>query len=247
MRAARLIATLLLSVVAIGASPPPHPIGVTIEVGRTSFDLLDSVAIAVVAHNAATSVQPLTFLGPQEDVVEVLAPGNAVIWSSKPPPPNGITYPGHLRAFTTGPTTVIVRDWNELTAGGWSPLPGKYTIRASLNAQGNPSAPPVTVSFAAPLPPSALGALKPAQIVTIGGSLDATRGTIADAVSSAKLSRRILTAPAGVPVVVRGYATDLRDGTRTFTVTRWAPLGPPQLSTPSPTSSPSGKSELKSR
>jgi hypothetical protein len=63
------------------------------------------------------------------------------------------------------------------------------------------------------------------QVVTIAGTLDPTRGIISDERGSATLARRIVNAQPGIPIVVRGHAIDHPDGTRTFAVSRWAPLG----------------------
>jgi hypothetical protein len=66
----------------------------------------------------------------------------------------------------------------------------------------------------------------------MAGRLDTTRTILTDSSGSVVLTRGIL-APAGAPIVVRGYATDHPDGSRTFTFQRWASLGGP-LPTPMP-------------
>jgi hypothetical protein len=228
MRVATFLVSLGLLVAALGATPAPQPLTVSVTLGRDSFDLLDSVAIGVVVHNPTSSVASLRFLGPQEDVVDVLDANGTVLWSSKPPPPpHGVTFVPHRRAFNPGTTTIVVRDWSEMTAGLWSPLPGKYKIRATLLVDGKAPSATVALRFAAPLPPSSLPALHAGVEVTLTGRLDPTRGILGDAGGSATLTRRLLGAQPATPIVVRGYATDQRDGSRTFTVTRWAPLGPP--------------------
>ncbi len=224
---------LLLAALALfaGAAPAKPAVSLALHVERTSLDLLDSVAIAVVARNPGAGAVTLQFPAPQEEVVEVLDRAGAVIWSSAAsPPPRGVTFPPHSRGFVPGPTPVVIAAWNALTSGGWSPLPGHYTVRARLLNEGAQPEASAEIAFAAPLPPSALPALHAGEAVTLSGKLDPTKGLLAEGSAVAPLSVRINAAPAGVPIVVRGYPVDGRDGSRTFTPTRWAPLGPPPAS-----------------
>lgn len=218
----------LLAIGPAAASPAAPPLGLSVQVGRTTLDLLDSLDIAVVVHNPGTTLQMLRFPRPVEYEIDVQPQnGGPAVWTSLPasPPPN-VTYPVHERSFGPGPTTLVVNDWNQLASGGWSPPAGTYLIRAKLLAQGVAPTSATRVTFTSPLPPSALPALKPGQEVTLAGQLDAVRGILSDPSGSARLSRRLLAAPAGVPVVIRGYAVDAIGG-RTFTFERWARLGPP--------------------
>jgi len=221
------LAAFFICVTCAGAAQPAH-LTISLQIGRTSLDLLDSVSVAVVAHNPGDAILTTKFESPQEDLIEIADRTGSVIWSSAaPPPPRGVAFPPHLRVFVPGTTTVIVRDWNELASAGWSPVAGTYTVRARLLSEKAQPAASATIVLAAPLPPAALPALHAAQVVTLAGTLDAARLVLTGPSGHAPLSRRLIAAPAGVPIVVRGYPTDQRDGTRTFTVTRWAPLGAP--------------------
>jgi hypothetical protein len=227
MSIARIVVSLLVMATNAGAAAAPQTIGLTVSTQRSSFDLLDSVAVSVVVHNPTSNLQLLRFPAPQEDLTEVLDRNGGVIWTSQAAPvPHGVVFPPHRRAFTPGGTTVIVRDWNETASNGWSPLPGTYVVRARLLSEGVQPVGTTTVAFSAPLPPGSLPKLHAGEAVTLGGRLDPSRGILSDADGSALLSRRLIAAPAGRTIVVRGYANDARDGTRTFVVTRWAPLGP---------------------
>jgi hypothetical protein len=211
----------------LGAAPSPPPgVGVTVQTLRTSFDLLDTLTIEVVAHNPSSSLRTVTFPKPVEYDIEVSHAGRPV-WSSLPPsPPPNATIAPHARAFGAGPTPLVLYDWNELTHEGYSPLPGNYTIRVTLLDAARPSA-ALDVTFAQPLPTTVLPKLKPNEEVTIAGRLDATHLVLADANGSIPLSRRLIQAPPDWPIVVRGFATDHPDGSRTFTFERWASLGAP--------------------
>ena len=216
-------------------SPSPGPgIGLTLAVqNRTSYDLLDSLPISVVAHNPGSSMRLVTFPGPDEYQIEVFQDGNPIY--SYPPPRPGATFPPHQRAFTPGPTTIVTNAWNELTSGGWSPKPGTYKIRARVLTAGPSPEASLEVTFGAPLPPGALPALHAGEQVTLLGELDPTKFVLTDPHGSALLAHKLLTAPAGFPIVVRGYAADHPDGTRAFTVVRWAPYGgPPPVPPPAP-------------
>jgi hypothetical protein len=223
------IASMVLLAVA-----PPQPLSVSLHVGRTTLDVLDSLDVQVVAHNPSGTLQTVRFVQPIEYDIEVLD-GARAIWSSVPPsPPPNVTYAPHARAFAAGPTTIVVYDWNGLATGGWCPRAGTYTIAARLLAVGNQPSATVTVKFAPPLPPGDVAGLKAGQDVTIVGKLDATREILSDASGSVRLSRRLQAAPAGVEIALRGYADDRQGAAaRTFTFERWAPFGPPAQS-PSP-------------
>jgi hypothetical protein len=216
----------------LGATPGPAPaIGLTIQTHRESLDLLDGIFIEVVAHNPSSAIRTVEFAAPTEYEIDVSHNGEQ-IWSSLPAsPPPGVTYTAHARAFNPGATPVVIYDWNELTPDRWSPLPGTYKVRVTLLTAARPSA-TTDIAFAPPLPTTALTKLKQNEAVTMAGRLDVTRKILADSSGSVVLSRSI-PAPPDVPIVVRGYATDHPDGSRTFTFQRWAPLGGP-LPTPVP-------------
>jgi hypothetical protein len=225
-------ALLMLAAMLVGVTPsPPAPIGLTVQTHRESLDLLDGVFIEVVAHNPSSAIRTVEFAQPTEYEIDVSRNGER-LWSSLPAsPPPGQTYVPHTRAFNAGATPVVIYDWNEVTSDRWSPLPGTYKVRATLLTSGRPSA-TIDVVFAPPLPTTALLKLKPNEAVTMAGRLDATRKILTDSTGSVVLTRGI-PAPPDLPIVVRGYATDHPDGSRTFTFQRWASLGGP-LPTPAP-------------
>jgi hypothetical protein len=231
----RLVAPALLAVASLllGATPAPAPgVGITVQTVRTSFDLLDTLAIEVVAHNPSSTLRNVTFAGPNEYAIEVSRDGT-VLWTSLPPsPPPSVTFAPHTHAFGPGPTPIVLYDWNELTRDRWSPLPGTYTVRVQLLDAARPSA-SIDVKFTEPLPTTVLAKIKPNEEVTIAGKLDATQQFLTDANGSIALSRRLLAAPPDYPIVIRGFPTDHPDGSRTFTFERWASYGGP-LPTPAP-------------
>jgi hypothetical protein len=214
---------LLAAVLFLGVTRSSPPITLTIAIQRTSFDLLDSVAIELVAHNPGSAPRTIRYAQPSEYVIDVLS-GNTVIWSTQsetpqPQPSVGV----HQRALPPGPTPIVIYAWNTITRDMKSPQPGTYTIRARLLADVQPAA-TSKINFIAPLPTTALAALKPSDVVTLGGTLDAGKGILSDSVGSAILMRRIIDAPSGVPIVVRGTVAISQDGSRRFVVYRWAPL-----------------------
>ena len=225
-------ALLTLAALLAGATPgPPSPIGLTVQTHRESLDLLDGVFIEVVAHNPASAIRTVQFAQPTEYEIDVSGNGRQ-LWSSLPAsPPPGQTYVAHSRAFNTGATPVVIYDWNEVTAEHWSPLPGKYRVRATLSDRRAPFGGDRHRVRAA-VADDRTAQLKPNEAVTMAGRLDATRKVLTDASGSVVLSRGI-PAPPDVPIVVRGYASDHPDGSRTFTFQRWASLGGP-LPTPVP-------------
>ena len=229
---------LALGVCVAASAPPPLSIGVTI--GRSTLDLLDSLDIQVAVHNSSPRLETATFARPAEYEIDVVTSTGATVWTSLPPsPPPGVSYAPHSRSFSPGPTTIVVNEWNQLTTGGWSPLAGTYTIRVRLLDDGNQPSATARVRFLQPLTPGVVPQLKAGQEVTLGGELDPTRQFLLDGHGgSARLTRRLMAARPGTPVVVRGYADDAaHNGGRTFTYVRWAFLGqppPPPPATPTP-------------
>jgi hypothetical protein len=214
---------LLAAILLLGTTRASPPIALTIAVQRTSFDLLDSVAIELVAHNPGSTPRTVRYAQPSEYVIDVLS-GNTVIWSTQsqtpqPEPSVGV----HQRVLPPGPTPIVIYAWNTIERDMKSPQPGTYTIRARLLADVQPVA-TAKITFIAPLPTTALAALKPSDVVTLGGTLDAGKGILSDSAGSAILMRRIIDAPSDVPVVVRGTVAISQDGSRRFVVYRWAPL-----------------------
>jgi hypothetical protein len=198
-------------------------LSVKLLVARASLDLLDSVPISVVVDNASAQPQTIRFAEPAEYAIELVSPNGAVLWST-PLPVRATAFPPHDRTFAPGPTVLAVYDWNDLLAGGWSPPAGSYVLRARLLTEKAIPENAVRVTFAPPLSPSSVAKLKPGADFTLAGTLDAQQAVLADARGSATLSRRLLGAPIASPVLVRGFVAVRPDGTRIFTVERWARL-----------------------
>jgi hypothetical protein len=201
------------------------PIGLELKLQRSSFDLLDSLDIALVVRNAAPAAQTLQFSEPAEYAITIQRDGTT-LWGTPTPPP-GVAFSAHRRSFAPGLTTLVVYAWNELARGGWSPMPGSYTLRARLLCDGVQPEASARVVFVPPLPTSALAALPAGDEATFAGKLDATRERLSDASGSISLTRRLALAPVGKTIVVRGAVSVRSDGSRSLEVERWVLLGPP--------------------
>jgi len=194
----------------------------SLQIQQSSFDLLDGVSIEIAAHNSANAPQIVRFARPAEYELEVLR-GKTVIWTNAAPEPEATSYPVHKRKFIPGPSVIVVYIWNGVDSDGTTPGPGNYTIRARLLGIGETPEASATVHFGSLVPINALETLKTGDVVTIGGTLDATKGILTDAGGSVVLGRRILNAPV-TPIAVRGYLLKRYDRTPIFIVQRWAPL-----------------------
>ncbi len=205
-------------------------LSVKLVVQRSSLDLLDSLPIAVVVQNSASTPQTLHFTQPAEYAIELRAADGSLIWTS--PGAAGTAdvpaYPEHARMFAPGSTTLAVYDWNALLSNGNSPPPGGYTLRVRLIVDKPLAGNSIHVTFAPPISPSSLAALHPGQDFTLAGTLDAQHAALSDPRGSAPLSRRLVAAPVGTIILVRGFAAVLAGGSRVFTVERWAMLNVPQ-------------------
>ena len=200
-------------------------LSVKLVVQRSSLDLLDSLPIAVVVQNASPATQSLRFIQPAEYAIQLRGVNGSVMWSTPPAPaPNAPAFPAHARVFAPGATTLAVYDWNELLADGTSPPAGVYTLHARLVTDKPLTESTVRVTFAPPISPSSLGSLRAGEEFTLAGTLDERHAILSDRRGSATLSQRLLAAPAGVPILLRGFATALPGGGRVFTVERWALL-----------------------
>lgn len=200
-------------------------LSVKLVVQRSSLDLLDSLPIAVVVQNTAPAPQTLHFTQPAEYAIELRASDGTVIWSTpRAAAPNAPAFPVHARTFASGSTTLAVYDWNQLLSDGTSPPAGSYTLRARLVTDKPLAENSIHVTFAPPISPSSLAKLQLGQEFTLAGTLDAQRAVLSDSRGSAMLSHRLVAAPAGAPILVRGFAVVLAGGTRVFTVERWAVL-----------------------
>jgi hypothetical protein len=197
-------------------------ITLTLQLQRTSFDLLDGVAIEIAAHNSAKTADVVTFPAPPEYQLEVLR-DNHVIWSNSTATPPGVTLPPHTRAFPPGPTVLAVYIWDAIDSDRSTPGPGDYTIRATLlgstvKAQGQ-----TTVHFISPVPISAVDKLPAGDVVTIAGTFNPVNNTLTDASGSIALGRRLPPGLTGT-VAVRGYLRAEPNNAKIFFVQRFAAM-----------------------
>ena len=193
----------------------------SLSLERTSFDLLDGVDIDVAVHNSAKSPATITFAQPAEYEIEIDRDGTP-IWTSNPKPAIPLAFPAHKKQFLPGPTVLVIYIWNAIDSDGSTPAPGAYTIRAKLLGNGVSPSASVPVHFINPVPTSALAKLNAGDIVTIAGTLDATKGVLSDSSGSIPLMKRLLTAPPDATIAVRGYLTTRPDHTQAFFVKTWA-------------------------
>jgi len=196
-------------------------ITLSLALQRTSFDLLDGVAIEVAVHNSAKLPATATFSQPGEYEIDILR-GETLLWSNKQQYPPNVTFPAHKKQFLPGPTILAVYIWNAIEADGSTPGPGEYTVRARLLSTPGTADASTTVKFISPVPVSALEKLKLGEEVTIAGHLDGTKGMLTDATGTVPLMKRLATAAPDDVVAVRGYLTTLPNRTHAFFVERWA-------------------------
>ncbi len=237
--------SLLCAALLLGATVHPKPrqappLRLSVHVTRNSLDLLDTLAIGVVLDNPSSSPIAVRFALPAEYAIDVLR-GDTLVWSTMPQDTtsSAIHFPSHLRTVLPGTNTLAVYDWNEIARNGTSPKPGEYTIRVRLLQTGTQPAATTHVRFVAPTPISAIAKLPVGDAITIAGQLDPTRAIVTDSTGSTILPRRLIGAPLGATVAVRGFITATRAGGRYLLVQRWAPFSVPiATATPSPTPNP---------
>jgi hypothetical protein len=196
-------------------------ITLSLQLQRTSFDLLDGVDVDIAVHNSSQSSAVVSFAKPDEYELDVYR-GNERLWSNLSTGGIPLDVPAHKRQFQTGPTILAIYIWNAIATDGSTPAPGEYTIRARLLGDGISPTASLPVRFINPVPVSALEKLTQGDIVTIAGTLDVAKGVLTDTSGTVTLMRKLLTAPAGATVAVRGYLTTQPDRTRAFYVLRWA-------------------------
>jgi hypothetical protein len=194
----------------------------SLQLQQTSFDLLDGVSIEVAAHNSANAPATVQFSSPAEYSIDVLRDGH-VVWSNENVTPLATTFPIHARKFVSGPSVLVIYVWNGIETDGTAPAAGDYIVRARLLGVNQSPEATATLHFARPTPVAALDKLKQGDIVTIAGTLDATKGLLSDDSGAVELARRLVQAPNG-PVAIRGYLVRRPDRTHVFFIQRWAPL-----------------------
>lgn len=196
-------------------------ITLSLQLQRTSFDLLDGVDIEVAVHNTAKTPAAVTFPQPAEYEIDILR-GDTTLWSNKQQYPPGVTFPPHKRQLFPGPTILAVYIWNAIASDGSTPGPGEYTVRARLLGTPGGADASTMMKFISPVPVSALEKLKLGEVVTIAGHLDGTKGMLTDATGTVPLMKRLVTVAPDAVVAVRGYLTTEPDRTHAFFVQRWA-------------------------
>jgi hypothetical protein len=194
----------------------------SLHLQQTSFDVLDGVAIEVAVHNTSNRPVSVAFDKPAEYEIDVVHDGT-VVWSNRTQTIPGVTFPQHLRQFIAGPTVLVVYVWNGIEAGGNAPSPGTYTVTARLLAKNAAPSASAPLHLIDPVPVSAVSHIKQGDLVTIAGTLDATKQLLTDATGTIRLARPLVTAPPGT-VAVRGYLIVLPERTNAFFVQRWAPM-----------------------
>lgn len=204
---------------------PLAALSLSLQLQRTSFDLLDGVEIELAVHNSGKTAVPLRFPIPDEYEIDILR-GSTVIWTSVSHYPPNVTFPVHARDFLPGPTVLVVRIWNAIDSDGSTPGPGEYTVRAKLLDAGPTLTAQTTFAFIHPVPISALSKLARGEVVTIAGRLDAQKGTLTDASGSMLLMKRLLAAPPDAVVAVRGYLDPAARTGPAFFVQGWAVMHP---------------------
>ncbi|MDQ2866399.1 MAG: hypothetical protein M3R51_09250 [Candidatus Eremiobacteraeota bacterium] len=202
-------------------------IALSVALQRTSLDLLDGCSVQVAVRNPSRRAVDVRFLQPQEYAIDVLR-GSDVLWTSAPrSTAQGTAIPPHVKRLASGLSVLAIYVWNEETGGGESLAPGDYIVRARLLGDGVTPQATVKLRFAAPTPIVALSSLAAGDAVTIAGRYDPASQTARDFSGFVKLSRRLTGAPPNRLTVIRGYIAVIADGTRIFSVSRWAPVTAP--------------------
>jgi hypothetical protein len=207
----------------------------SLELQRSTFDVLDAVDIEVVAHNPNKQPLSASFPAPSEYEIDLLR-GSHVLWTSLRPQPIVAHFPPHARSFMPGPNVLAVFIWNGLASDGTAPAPGEYTIRVRMLDGGAQPQATMPVRFINTVPVIAVAKLKVGDEVTISGTLDASKSRLTDGSGSIALMRKLPAAPE-TTIAVRGYLTTAPDRTQGFFVERWAPVSeipPAPVSIPSP-------------
>jgi hypothetical protein len=190
----------------------------SLQLERTSFDILDGVSIEVVTHNSSAKPVPVVFPKPSEYEISIEKNGVA-IWNNQTAQPLGVTIPPHMRAMMPGPNVLTVYIWNAIENDGSTPAAGTYTVHAKLLGKAeNPEA-SLDIKFINPVPVSALAKLNVGDELTIAGTLDATQQQLTDATGTILLAKKV---PLKGLVAVRGFITERQDHIRVFFVKRWA-------------------------
>lgn len=191
----------------------------TLQLERTSFDLLDGVSIEVVAHNPGTKPVSEVFPKPAEYEITIEKRDGSVLWASQTAPPIGATIPPHMHAMMPGPNVLTVYVWNAIANDGSTPGPGDYTVRAKLLGKTDQPSAKLDIHFISPVPVSALAKLRAGDEVTVAGTMDETGQQLTDTSGSVVLMKKI---PLKGVVAVRGFIVERPDHTRVFYVKRWA-------------------------
>lgn len=199
----------------------------SVQLQRTSFDLLDGLSIQIAARNSASRSVDVRFPAPAEYAIDVVHNGEAVWTSAAPPAAASPAFPPHVKRLLPGATILAVYVWNEETRDGSSVAPGNYLVRVRLLGDGVNPETSLPLHFAAPLPVSALASLRAGEVVTLSGRYDAAGQILADATGAIRLSKRLIGAPSQGSVAVRGYVSPGAGSAPAFVVTRWAKLATP--------------------
>lgn len=194
-------------------------LSLSLQLVRTSFDMLDGVSVEVIVHNPQTHPVTATFPAPSEYELD-LTDGKKQLWTTLQAPPPGAHFPAHTHVFMPGPTVLAIYVWNGVLADGSVPAPGTYRFRARLLDVSAPPEAFASVHFIKPVPVSALAKLKLGDEVTIAGTLAGDSMHLTDSTGTVALMRKLANAAKGT-VVIRGYIVERPDHTRAFYIKRW--------------------------
>ncbi len=194
----------------------------SLQLQRSTFDVLDAVNIEVVAHNPNKQPVTASFPAPAEYEIDLMR-GSQVLWSSLRPQTPPAQFPPHARSFMPGPNVLAIFIWNGLANDGTAPPPGEYTVRARMLDAGSQPQATLRLHFINAVPVMAVTKLKEGDEVTISGTLDASKSRLSDASGTIPLMRKLAGAPQ-TTIAVRGYLTTAPDRTKGFFVERWAPV-----------------------
>ncbi len=194
-------------------------LSLSLQLVRTSFDMLDGVSVEVIVHNPESHPVTATFPAPAEYELD-LTDGKKRLWTTLQAPPPGVRFPAHTHVFMPGPTVLAIYVWNGALGDGSIPAPGTYRFRAKLLDTSPPADAFTSVHFIKPVPVSALSKLKVGDEVTIAGTLARDGMHLTDSTGTVALMRRLANATKGM-VVIRGYIVERPDHTLAFYVKRW--------------------------
>jgi hypothetical protein len=215
MTRARWIVAGALVLTCLGATPAPLTLDV--QVARSSFDLLDPIAVTVSVWNRGKVPAALHFAHTDEYAIDVLDGSTIVSSTLASSVPMGVP---HTRTFFPGITHLAVYELNVYYRDRTVPRPGTYRLRVRLLDDSGMRPVEQSLRLDPPLPISAL-AKAGTQVVTVEGTLAPDRSTLTDASGSVTLSHKLLGVPVGATLAVRGAMFRTPSRTQAFDPVSW--------------------------